>query len=245
MAALYWDDLAWSDGTLTLLGPSSPNVPPVADAGPDIDAAVSTNFNLVGTGSFDPDGTISAYLWSQLSGPSSPTINNSTTATANVTPTVAGIYVFQLQVTDNSSATNTDTTTAYVYTTSSRPNFTDNAGLWTNTGGGSINGALADESDATFAASPDNPENASMVVKLAPMAPGAVSFPLRIDQTVSAPVSTVLVELLDGTNNDAVMGSEQFNPSTSIATVTFTLTAAENTAWTNRRIPKLRFTADV
>jgi hypothetical protein len=153
--------------------------------------------------------------------------------------------VFQLQVTDNSSATNTDTTTAYVYTTSARPNATTSAGLWTNTGGGSIHGALADESDATFTASPDNPDNASLVVQLPPMAPGAVSFPLRIDQTVSAPVSTVLVELLDGTNNDAVMGSEQFNPSTSIGAVTFTLTPAENTAWTNRRIPKLRFTADV
>ncbi len=39
---------------------------------------------LNGSGSYDPDGTITAYNWVTVSGPGSITINNSNTATPSV-----------------------------------------------------------------------------------------------------------------------------------------------------------------
>jgi Secretion system C-terminal sorting domain/PKD domain len=82
-----------------------PNIPPIAKAGPDqtiilpLDSA-----NLDGTESSDPDGTIDSYAWTELSGPGAITIVNSNTATATAENLQAGIYVFQLTVTDNSGA---------------------------------------------------------------------------------------------------------------------------------------------
>jgi hypothetical protein len=245
IAALYWDDLGWSDGTLTLLGPSAANLPPVADAGPDLDPLFNTLVSLVGTASSDPDGTISTYAWTQLSG-AAVTLSGAATATATFTPATPGVRVFQLEVTDNLGATDTDTCTVYVYSTVVRPDSTPTPGLWTETGGaGSIHAALADESDATFTSSPNDPNNSSVVIGLPPMAPGSVTFPIRVDMSAASPAATLLVELLDGTNSDAVVGSEQFNLTTSIVNEVFDLSSAENAAWTNRRIPKIRITADV
>ncbi len=57
-----------------------------------------------GSTSTDPDGTITGYTWTQLSGPSLVTIGNNLTAIAQVSDLTAGIYVFQLRVTDNNGA---------------------------------------------------------------------------------------------------------------------------------------------
>ncbi len=59
---------------------------------------------LTGSGT-DPDGSITAYLWTKLSGPSGGTITSPTTAVTTVTGLIAGTYVYKLTVTDNSGAT--------------------------------------------------------------------------------------------------------------------------------------------
>ena len=89
---------------LTLVG----NSLPTANAGSDqtINLPTST-INLSGSGT-DTDGSISAYAWTQISGPSSGTISSATSASTSVTGLVQGVYQFQLQVTDNSGATVTD-----------------------------------------------------------------------------------------------------------------------------------------
>lgn len=51
----------------------------------------------------DSDGTISSYKWVQTSG-AAVTINGANTANVSITFTVAGHYVFQCTVTDNSGA---------------------------------------------------------------------------------------------------------------------------------------------
>jgi dienelactone hydrolase len=78
---------------------------PIANAGADIKITLPTNeATLNGSGS-DPDGTIKSFLWKQTSGPSTATFQDATSATSKVFGLVAGDYVFQLTVTDNSGAT--------------------------------------------------------------------------------------------------------------------------------------------
>jgi hypothetical protein len=84
-----------------------PNVPPVANAGNNqtITLPVSS-VTLTGTGT-DSDGSISSYAWTQVSGPSTATINNPATATTLINNLVDGVYTFQLKVSDNVGATAT------------------------------------------------------------------------------------------------------------------------------------------
>ncbi len=85
------------------------NQSPTANAGPDQTITLPTNnVTLSGSGT-DPDGTISSYQWSQLSGPSSGTISNSNSANTTVSGLAQGVYQFQLKVTDNQGATATST----------------------------------------------------------------------------------------------------------------------------------------
>ncbi len=92
-----------------LLKTGTGNVTPVANAGPDQTITLPTNnVNLSGSGT-DPDGTISAFLWRKISGPASFTITNTSNAITTATGLTAGIYTFEIRVTDNGGATDTDT----------------------------------------------------------------------------------------------------------------------------------------
>jgi hypothetical protein len=95
--------------------PPVQHVPPVAVAGPDqtVTLPIST-VTLDGSGSYDADGTITAYSWVQLSGSGGATIAGATQAQATVTGLTAGTYVFQLTVTDDSAATGVATVTITV-----------------------------------------------------------------------------------------------------------------------------------
>ncbi|WP_276365362.1 DUF6443 domain-containing protein [Chryseolinea sp. H1M3-3] len=65
----------------------------------------TTSASILATAS-DPDGSIDSYLWSQLSGPVTAVLTNTTTATLTATGlTVAGVYIFRIIVTDNSGET--------------------------------------------------------------------------------------------------------------------------------------------
>ncbi len=83
-------------------------VPPVADAGENISITLPMNNILLdGTGSSAPSGTITGYVWSQLSGPSGSVILSPGNAKTNVTGLTEGIYVFELQVTDDNGLSST------------------------------------------------------------------------------------------------------------------------------------------
>jgi len=97
---------ATADATVQVTVNAAPNQPPVANAG--IDQTITLPINSIvlnGTGSNDPDGTITTYAWSKISGPNAGTIATANAATTNVTGLTQGIYRFRLQVTDNSGAT--------------------------------------------------------------------------------------------------------------------------------------------
>ncbi|MDQ2720976.1 MAG: right-handed parallel beta-helix repeat-containing protein, partial [Bacteroidota bacterium] len=85
------------------------NIPPVANAGANVAITLPANtVSLLGSGT-DADGTVTNYLWIKISGPSSVTITNFSSASTNVSGLVQGVYVFQLTVTDNIGATSTST----------------------------------------------------------------------------------------------------------------------------------------
>jgi len=87
-----------------------PNIPPIANAGPDQMITIPTNsVFLNGSGSSDPDGNITGYSWTKISGPAQYTITNFDQAFTTVSNMVAGTYSFQLTVADNRGATAKDT----------------------------------------------------------------------------------------------------------------------------------------
>src|SRR5205823_3883589 len=63
---------------------------------------------LSGSGA-DPDGAIASYQWTKISGPAQYTIVSPTLAQTTVNNLAAGVYSFELAVTDNKGATAKDT----------------------------------------------------------------------------------------------------------------------------------------
>ncbi|MEY2916984.1 MAG: hypothetical protein RIS73_698, partial [Bacteroidota bacterium] len=89
------------------------NIPPVANAGADQSIVLPVNtVTLSGTGT-DVDGTIVSYKWKQISGPVDKltSINTAVTVLNNL---IEGAYQFELTVTDNKGASDTDTTVVNV-----------------------------------------------------------------------------------------------------------------------------------
>lgn len=90
---------------------SPPNDPPVALTGSGQTVVEQTAVILDGSGSTDSDGIITAYQWTQTSGPPV-TISNGDQAQASFTAPIVSrnrVLVFQLLVTDNDNATATQT----------------------------------------------------------------------------------------------------------------------------------------
>ena len=86
------------------------NKPPIAIAGPDQSITLPTDSILMdGSASSDPDGTISGWLWTKISGPASFTIVNTTMAKTIIRNLDTGIYKFELKVTDDKGLTAKDT----------------------------------------------------------------------------------------------------------------------------------------
>jgi hypothetical protein len=88
--------------------PSTGNILPIANAGADILIALPSNsIKLIGSG-IDPDGSVCAYQWTKISGPSA-AIASPLRQWTNVTNLVQGVYKFELKVTDNQGASKKDT----------------------------------------------------------------------------------------------------------------------------------------
>lgn len=107
-----WNNTNDTPPTLTLgIGVPASNIPPVSNAGPNQSVTAGATVTLDGTGSTDADGTISTYAWTQTAGT---TVTLSSTSSSQPTFTAPQVLTqtvltFQLEVTDNSAGTNTDT----------------------------------------------------------------------------------------------------------------------------------------
>lgn len=87
------------------------NIPPVANAGEDQIVNAGATVILDGTGSSDPDGTITTYAWTQIAGPAV-SLSGADSATASFTApgvTETTVLSFELTVTDDRVATTSDT----------------------------------------------------------------------------------------------------------------------------------------
>lgn len=88
----------------------SGNIPPIANAGPNVSIGSATFVIVDGSSSYDPDGTIVSYLWTQVTAHAGVSIIDSTLAIASPSGlTIPSTnYVFRLTVTDNLGATDSD-----------------------------------------------------------------------------------------------------------------------------------------
>lgn len=104
------------DVTITVQpAPTQTNKSPVANAGNDVTITLPVNSTtLNGTASMDPDGTITAYRWTKVGGPTQFIIANPIGSSTSVSNLVAGVYTFRLQVTDSNGATHEDDVTVTV-----------------------------------------------------------------------------------------------------------------------------------
>jgi len=90
-------------------GASKPPTVKFANAGADVTITLPTNSStLNGSASSNPNGSISAYAWTKISGPAA-TIANNKAATTAVTGLTAGTYLFQLTAWDQASVPTSDT----------------------------------------------------------------------------------------------------------------------------------------
>jgi hypothetical protein len=93
-------DLSSPDVVTIVVGDSAAaNVPPVAVAGDNQTVSLNDTVYLDGSLSFDPDGVVVGYQWTQIGG-AKVTLNNATTATPNFVASKIGSYSFKLVVTD-------------------------------------------------------------------------------------------------------------------------------------------------
>ena len=93
------------------------NQSPLANAGPDQTVNEGVVVKLKGNNSSDPDGSIAAYSWNQLSGPPVQLSNAGQIEANFITPNVVvsgETLVFQLVVTDNQGLQATDSCSVYV-----------------------------------------------------------------------------------------------------------------------------------
>lgn len=114
-ADIYLDDIGFNLGSSTPLGPYVPpaNVVPTAHAGPDQTAVEPwSTVTLDGSGSTDSDGTITAYDWTQTTGPAVTLSSSSVVSPTFVAPAALTdqTFTFQLIVTDNQSTTSSPDT---------------------------------------------------------------------------------------------------------------------------------------
>lgn len=90
---------------LTGEGTNNPNQDPVANAGSDTTITLlNDSFVLNGSGT-DEDGTVEAYIWKQVSGPSNVVFSSKIVAKPTISGFSAGTYVFSLVVRDDAGAT--------------------------------------------------------------------------------------------------------------------------------------------
>ncbi len=186
------------------------NQAPIANAGLDKNITLPTNaVALTGSGT-DPDGTIAAYLWTKISGPTGGTITSPTAATTSVTALIQGIYKYELKVTDNSGATDRDTMQVTVNIAANLPP-TANAGLDKNitlpTNSVSLTGSGTDP-DGTIAAylwrkisgpaSADITSTATASTTVTALVPGVYKFELKVtDNSGASDTDTMQVTVND------------------------------------------------
>ena len=102
--------LSAKDTVQIIIDDPAVNQPPIAKAGSDQIIKLPINTTTIdGSGSIDPEGSVLIYSWSQLTGPNQSVIINTSQAVSSVNNLMAGVYLFELKVTDNGGLSAKDT----------------------------------------------------------------------------------------------------------------------------------------
>ena len=190
------------DTIRVIVNTGATNTPPTANAGPDQTIVLPTNTAILSGSGNDPDGTISAYQWTKVSGPAAGTITNPTTAATSVTGLVAGTYQFELLVTDNIGATDRDTMQVIVTST---PNTAPTA----NAGPDQI--IVLPTNSITLSGSGNDPDGnitAYLWTKIAGPAAGTITTPGAASTGVTGLVAGVYRFELRVTDNNGAFGRD-------------------------------------
>ena len=106
------NDTGFDDVVVNVL---SDNEPPIADAGEDQEITLPNNSIVLNGSGTDPDGgSITAYLWTQVSGPNTASLSGEDTPDLTASDLIEGEYVFRLTVTDDENDTGSDDVTVTV-----------------------------------------------------------------------------------------------------------------------------------
>lgn len=111
------------------------NLPPVADAGEDLEVTAGSTASLDGSGSSDSDDGIAAYSWKQTIGPSVTLSDPGAAVTRFTVPAVTAsaldassdpnnVIVFELTVTDNNGLQSTDQVSIFISAVQNEPDST-------------------------------------------------------------------------------------------------------------------------
>ena len=117
------------------------NLPPTADAGPNITLTLPKTATVIKGKGTDPDDAIASYQWSQVSGPTKATTSDPKKSELEVSNLELGRYVFELQVIDQNDDSDEDRVVITVVEAQPEQP-TINADI-TNATCGSANGAIA------------------------------------------------------------------------------------------------------
>ncbi|MGX5819041.1 PKD domain-containing protein [Chitinophaga lutea] len=114
---------ATSTAQVTVILNPANNIPPVANAGADITIKLPVSATMLdGIASTDADGSIAAYKWSRISGPTTVRFNNDAASRTEVSGLAEGVYVFELMVTDDKGGKATANVRVTVLTSDPVPN---------------------------------------------------------------------------------------------------------------------------
>ena len=177
------------------------NIAPTANAGLDQSITLPTNsVSLSGSGN-DPDGSITAYSWTKISGPAGPVITNASAAATSVTGFVQGIYKFELMVTDNSGAVGKDTMQVIVFAPNTAP--TANAGL--------DQSITLPTNNATLSGSGNDPDGtitAYSWTKISGPGTGTITSPSLPGTTIAGLTAGIYLFELKVTDNNGATGKD-------------------------------------
>jgi gliding motility-associated-like protein len=101
------DNLDAIGSDLVNVNVTSSNLPPTVDAGENQKLVLPLNTISLTAVASDPDGTISTYLWTKLSGPSA-TLTDENTSILTISDLLLGDYVFRVTATDDDGSSSSD-----------------------------------------------------------------------------------------------------------------------------------------
>jgi hypothetical protein len=218
------------------------NLAPVARAGTDQSIMLPANsVTLDGSASSDPDGSISAYAWSKVSGPASGNITTPNTASTTVTGLVQGSYVFRLTITDNDGAKATDdiSVTVNAATTNIAP--TANAGsdqsITLPSSLITLDGTASSDADGSIASYAWS--------KVSGPASGTITSVASSITTVTGLVQGTYIYRLTVTDNDGAKDTDDLTVTVNPLTGSITLTRGPYLQMANGSAVTLRWRTDV